>query len=85
MSDRGCTQPRRHAGGGFSRQRGVFLPLGLVPVHVPGEFAVSNVSSFFVLFCFTDCLHVVVVLLLSLAYFVSRFRWARFFSTSSGE
>lgn len=37
VSHGGGAEPRRHAGGGSPRQRCVFLPLCLVPVHVPGE------------------------------------------------
>lgn len=78
MSYRGSSEPRCHAGGGSPQQRGVLLPLGLVPVHVPGEFTVSTVPSFLSQVA-------VMVSILSLADFVSRFRWDRFFSTSSGE
>lgn len=46
VSCRGGAEPRRHAGGSSPGQRGVFLPLGLVPVHVQGELTVLTVASF---------------------------------------
>lgn len=76
MSRGGSAEPRSHAGGGSPRQRGVFLPLGLVPVHVPGELLYPA-------FLFPSQIAAVVSLLLLAMCF--HCRWARYSSTSSGE
>lgn len=78
MSSGGRTELRCNAGGVSARQRGVFLPLGPVPVHVPGEFTALKAPSLLS--------HAPVkVFSLSSVTSVSHFRWARFFSTFNGE